>query len=80
MRYVQVNLIICKVLTKTQNRLFRFIHFQILHSEALLYFTLDEKFSSGIPNPKSKLFGNNRKITECSVPFHSIPGFSDLHL
>ena len=41
-----------------------------------IYLPLNPKnFDLGIPNPKSKLFVNNRKITKCSVLPISVPGF-----
>ena len=57
-----------------QNELFRPVFFWILHPEAIQSLSLNPKnFGLGIPNPKLKLFVNNRNITERSAPFHSIP-------
>ena len=56
------------------NGLFLSVLFRILRLEAILNLSLNPKnFDLGTPNPKSKLFVNNRKITERSVPSHSIP-------
>ena len=63
-----------RVVTKTRNGLFHPVLFRILRLEAIQYLSLNPKnLNFGIPNPKSKLFVNNRKFTERSVPFRSIP-------
>ena len=54
------------------NGLFHSVLFWILCPEAIQSPFLNPKnFNLGVPNPKSKLFVNNRKITECSIPFRS---------
>ena len=48
-----------------QNGPFHSVLFWILYPEAILYLSLDPKFFDlGIPNPKSKLFANNKKSME----------------
>ena len=61
------------VVAKTRNGTdFRPVFFRILCPEAIQQLSLNpENFDLGIPNPKSKLFANNWKITERSAPFHS---------
>ena len=60
-----------------RNRLFYPILFQILRPEAIQYHSLNPKnFDFGIPNPKSRVFVNNRKLRSVpsrSVPFRSVP-------
>ena len=55
-----------------RNGLFRHVFFRILHPEAIQCLSLNPKnFDLGIPNPKTKLFVNNRKIMERSASFRS---------
>ena len=57
-----------------RNRLFHPVLFRILRPIAIQSLPLIPKnFDLGIPNPKSELFVNNRKITKRSIPFRSIP-------
>ena len=67
------NLLVTWVFTKTWNATLTisFCSFPDSSPSSYMYtvpLSHPKNFNIGIPNPKSELFVNNRKITECSIP------------